>query len=217
MEWSPERERVRCRLRGPDRHDRTRDDAWVEASREIPPYLIPDLLRASGERLDRSLDEFDMGGPGVPVAWTGSGLSPVWLDVAREYTERWVHQQQIRDAVGRDGLKERHWMYPVFRTFLLAMPRAYEDTTAPVGTTVTIVVDGPAGGTWHMKRDDVRWRMVKQTTSADGVVRIPQEVAWRLFVRMLQPEEAMVSIERSGPPEMTEPACRAVALMTSST
>lgn len=27
----------------------------------------------------------------------------MWLDAAREYTEFWVHQQQIRDATGRPG------------------------------------------------------------------------------------------------------------------
>jgi hypothetical protein len=30
----------------------------------------------------------------------------VWLDIAREYTERW-HHQHIRDAVGKPGLKGR--------------------------------------------------------------------------------------------------------------
>jgi hypothetical protein len=31
----------------------------------------------------------------------------MWLDIARDYTERWVHDQQIRDAVGRARLKDR--------------------------------------------------------------------------------------------------------------
>ncbi|HEX3202686.1 MAG TPA: hypothetical protein VHW42_12245 [Actinomycetes bacterium] len=41
-----------------------------------------------------------------PVSWVGPDPAPNWLDVAREYSERWTHQQQIRDAAeipGRDG------------------------------------------------------------------------------------------------------------------
>jgi uncharacterized protein (TIGR03083 family) len=40
------------------------------------------------------------------VSWVGPDPAPNWLDVAREYSERWTHQQQIRDAVGRPGLQE---------------------------------------------------------------------------------------------------------------
>ena len=35
---------------------------------------------------------------------TGRDPAPVWLDVAREYRERFVHQQQIREATGRPRL-----------------------------------------------------------------------------------------------------------------
>ena len=31
------------------------------------------------------------------------GGAGVWLDVAWEYTERWRHQQHVRDTVGRPG------------------------------------------------------------------------------------------------------------------
>jgi Mycothiol maleylpyruvate isomerase N-terminal domain len=77
------------------------NDEWVEASRQIPPTLMPDLLLVSGRRLDDSLADVDMDAQGVPVAWIESGPAPIWLDVAREYTDRWVHHQQMRGAVGR--------------------------------------------------------------------------------------------------------------------
>ena len=35
----------------------------------------------------------------MAVNWAGPEPAPIWLDPAREYTERWVHQQHIRDAV----------------------------------------------------------------------------------------------------------------------
>jgi hypothetical protein len=41
------------------------------------------------------------------VAWAGETRSANWLDTGREYTERWHHQMQIRDAVGAPPLLER--------------------------------------------------------------------------------------------------------------
>ena len=46
------------------------------------------------------------------VIWAGSDPAPMWLRVAREYTERWHHQQQIREALGRAFLTEPQWFAP---------------------------------------------------------------------------------------------------------
>jgi hypothetical protein len=192
------------------------NDKWVEAARRIPPTLMPELLVLSGDRLDGLLACVDMDAPGIPVAWSGSGPSPVWLDIAREYTERWVHHQQIRDATNRAGLKDREWMHPVFRTFMLALPRAYDPVQAPKGTRVRVVVSGHGGGTWCIQHDEARWRLVDESESVSAEVRLPEELAWRLYVRTVSPEEAMSDIVRHGSAELTEPACRAVATMTSS-
>ena len=41
------------------------------------------------------------------VSWAGESVSENWMDVGRDYTERWHHQMQIRDAVGRPRLLSR--------------------------------------------------------------------------------------------------------------
>ena len=53
-----------------------------------------------------------------------SRARPGLADVAREYTERWVHQRHVRDAVGQTGLKEPRWFAPVLDTFVRALPHA---------------------------------------------------------------------------------------------
>ena len=128
------------------------NDEWVEATRAIPMTLIPELLLASGSHLVDQLEKVDLHKPATNVGWSGSGPSPAWLHIAREYTERWVHHQQIREAVGRPGLNDRQWTHPVFDTFMLALPRAYESVEAPQGTTVRVVVSGPSGGVWCIRR-----------------------------------------------------------------
>ena len=191
------------------------NEEWVRAARPTPAELMPQLLFASGKAVDASLIDVDLNAPGVPVGWTGSGLSPAWLDIAREYTERWMHHQQIRDAIGQPGLTDRRWMHPVLRAFLLSMPRAYDQVEAPEGTTVRIVVTGSAGGDWYLRREARRWRLIEDATSFAAEVRIPEELAWRLFVRLVPPDEALPLIQRTGPARLCEPACRAVAVMTS--
>jgi hypothetical protein len=191
------------------------NDEWVEAARHIPPVMMGNLLSLSGRWVDRSFTDVDLEAQGVPVAWTGTGPSPVWLDIAREYTDRWMHHQQIRDAVGRNGLKDKEWMSPVLQTFMLAMPRAYEAVAAPRGTATRIVLTGPSGGEWQVERDADRWRLTTEMRPADAEVYLADDLAWRLYVRMVTPEDAMTEIERRGSSELTEPACRAVAVMTS--
>jgi hypothetical protein len=172
------------------------------------------MLLLTGRRVDDQMASVDMNAPSTSVGWSGSGPSPEWLHIAREYTERWVHQQQIRDAVGRDGLKERKWLHPVLQTMLLALPRAYESVRAPTGTMVSVVVDGPAGGNWHLTRAEDRWHLAHLTGDAEAEVHIPEDVAWRVLTRSLSTEDAAPMIERTGPPALTDPSWNAVAIMT---
>src|SRR5258707_12794436 len=83
---------------------------------------------------------------GDPVSWVGPAPAPVWLDIAREYTEQWMHQAQIRDAIGVGGIRERRLFAPVLATFMLALPHALRGVIAPEGTRLRVVITGEAGG-----------------------------------------------------------------------
>ena len=68
------------------------------------PGLLIELINVAGPD-EEYLATLDLDATGGPVQWaTGSDPAPVWLDVAREYMERYVHQQQIRDATRRPPL-----------------------------------------------------------------------------------------------------------------
>ena len=98
------------------------NEAWVRATRGISPRLLRDLLRHTGAHVCdyfQSLDPTIIGGP---VSWAGPDPAPVWLDLAREYTERWLHQQHIREAVARPGLKQVRFFAPVLDAFARASP-----------------------------------------------------------------------------------------------
>ena len=109
---------------------------------------------------------------------------PLWLDVAREYTERWVHQQHIRDAVGRPGLKERRWLAPVLDTFVRGLPRVLGLSAAPDGTTVA--PRHQRRRRWRVggARQDGDWMLgTAPEITADATVTLDEQVAWRLFTK----------------------------------
>jgi uncharacterized protein (TIGR03083 family) len=162
------------------------NEDFVRTARQISPRLMIDLLVHLGTQLDVEWSSREMGDPaGAEVSWAAPGLpAPVWLDVAREYSELWVHQQQIRDAVGRPGGTEPWLLHPVLDTFMRALPQTLHGTSAPVGATVRVRVPGPAGGQWAAARRIDRWSL---DDDAAGVVaadvEIGAETLWRLATR----------------------------------
>ena len=172
---------------------------WVKAASRLSPRLLCDLLEHSGEQVCayfRSLDPYDIGDP---VDWAGPQRSPVWLDLAREYTEWWHHQQQIRDAVGRPGLKEPEFFAPVIDAFVRALPHTYRDISAKDGTIVALTIYGDAGGRWLLRREIDAWRLyVADAEAADAEAIIYQDLAWRLFCKGIGKDEALAAAKMSG-------------------
>ncbi len=165
------------------------NDTWVRAARRISPRLLCDLLKFTGAQVNayfQSLDPFALGGP---VSWAGPGPAPVWLDIAREYTERWHHQQHIRDAVGKPGLLEPAYLGPVLGTFVQAFPHTFRDVDAPPGTCVTLTIIGNSGSTWSIVRESQGWELYSGKPSLpECEVTLPENVAWRLFTRGIPKE-----------------------------
>lgn len=188
---------------------------WVQAFRRVSPAVLVDLLEHWGPLSSAYLASLDPGGKAFfPVAWAGEEESRAWFDVAREYTERWHHQQQIRHAVGRPGLLERAVYHPVLDTFLRALPHTYRAAAAPEGALLRVTVTGEAGGSWDLLRRDGAWQL---GTGAEGPpaaeVTIPQEIAWRLFTKGIGKEEARGQMDFHGEPDLGLPVLHLLAVM----
>jgi len=175
------------------------NDLWVRATRRISPRLLCDLQAFTGAQMCAyfaSLDPYALGGP---VSWAGPDPAPVWLDLAREYTERWLHQQQIRDAVGKPGLKEPRFFAPVLDAFVRALPHTYREIDAEDGTLVALTISGEAGGKWFLLRVGDLWNLALDVSRpADAEVVVGQDVAWRLFTKGTSPDEARSVVTITG-------------------
>lgn len=164
---------------------------WVTAARRLSPAQLISLLRSTGVQTSAMWEEQDLDALGEPVSWAGRGPAPVWLDCARELTELWTHQQQIRDATGRPPLDAPALLGPVLDTFLRALPLTLAEVGAEPGTTVEFAVDGPAGGSWFAERRQEVWALVPAPDRAPAAsVQLDADTMWRLCTRGVTPDEA---------------------------
>jgi hypothetical protein len=169
-----------------------------------------------GERVHQHFARCDLAALGGAVSWAGPGPAPVWLHVAREYTERWMHQQHIRDALERPGLKEPRWFGPVLATFVRALPHALRTVVVPSGTSLKLAIAGPAGGQWYAVRLDGAWYLTADAVAApDATVTIDQETAWRLFTKGLTREAALPRVTQEGDSRLTERVLEIVSIIAS--
>jgi uncharacterized protein (TIGR03083 family) len=116
------------------------NESWVAGARRLSPRVLIDLLRWSGDETQKYFESLDMFAIGEPVSWAGPEPAPVWLDIAREYTERWLHQAQIRDAVSAPPLTQPRLFLPVLDTFVRALPHTFRSTERSLGTHVLLLI-----------------------------------------------------------------------------
>jgi uncharacterized protein (TIGR03083 family) len=179
------------------------NESWISTAQRISTPLLIDLLRFIGEQANdffATVDPFELGGA---VSWAGPDPAPHWLDLAREYTERWHHQQHIRDAVRKPGLKEPRFFAPILDAFVRAMPYTYRDVSAPEGTTVTLHITGDSGSHWTIRREQGHWMLYTGShPSPTAQVSFDQEDAWRLFTKGIDPDQVRARAALSGADEL---------------
>lgn len=188
---------------------------WVEAARRINPTLLIEFLELTDRALDthfRDLPPHELAP--ITVSWASDKYPPNWFDIAREYTEKWLHQQHIREAVEQPLLIERAWLYPVFDTFLRGLPRPFRNVEAPSGTNVSISIEGESGGEWTLVRAKTYWELwVGRAPAMVSRVRIGQDVAWRLFTKGIGLTQVRESIQIDGDVALGETVLDLVAIM----
>jgi len=187
----------------------------VRFFRRLPARELIDVVGIAGRAAARYLASLDPMAPApFAVSWAGDAHSPNWFDTARELTERWHHQQQIRLAVDRPGAMSRDFYFPVLDCFMRALPHWYRAIDAPEGTSVLVDVEGDAGGTWSIRHDHQRWtRVVPGTISARAHVWIPGDIAWRVFTKGIALEDAAARVRIEGDRALGEQLLRMTAIV----
>ena len=175
-----------------------KNERWVVAASGLSRRVVIDLLRWSAGEVNDYFASLDLDGP-TGVIWASSSTVPRWFDLCRDLTERWVHQQHIRDAVGRSG--EHHRFLPeVLGTFVWAFPHQY-DAAAPTDTAVQIGLG--TGGTWHLVRSSGGWTLERgPAPKPAATLNLHETMAWRQLTGLPVPDDA---ISTEGPHSLVRP------------
>lgn len=188
---------------------------WVAAMRRISPALLVELLALAEPPLAAYLASLDGEAPtAIGVAWAGEERSASWFDVARELTERWHHQQQIRLAVGARPLDDPSLSATVLETFLRALPHRYRDVPAAPGTSLGIRVTGRETYPFSLVRRETGWLLYRGETVAPAAsIALSEETAWLLLTKGLAQEPARSWADVAGDEALAAPFFGTLAVM----
>lgn len=155
---------------------------WVKAYKRISPQVLTHQMAWAQDEFYKYLLTLDLSAPAIfPVSWAGEEKSMQWFDIAREYTERWHHQQQIRQAVGAVTILQREFYYPFLDICMQALPFHYTSKISSEGTLVKVDIVGDSGGSWSIVKKNHRWEFTDEVSEVEAQVYIDQNIAWMLF------------------------------------
>lgn len=162
------------------------NDEWEVGTRRLSPNVLVGLIEWADGQLAELFRSLDPHGPAIfPVAWAGEEGSENWMDVARDYTEKWHHTQQLFDATGRAStIMTRHLGHPCLDTFMRALPFTFRSVDADLGCVVAVAVTGEAGGNWYVERRERGWEQTAEPSrSPSATVTVDQDTAWKLVTK----------------------------------
>ena len=187
---------------------------WVHAMKRMSPQVLTALLEITGKQYNHQMALLDPFAPAIfAVSWAGETSSVNWFHIAREYTERWHHQQQIRDAVEKPGIMTGELYYPVLDTFMRALPYTYRNVDAAEYTAVQFTITGDAGGDWFLvKKQDWLLQKTNQLPVTAHII-ISDAIAWKLFTKSWRKKDVQNYISMEGNTTLVEPILEMVAVM----
>ncbi len=189
--------------------------SWTNATKRLSPQLLVELLATTGKQYVEQLEKLNPFDTAIfSVAWAGQQQSANWFHIAREYTEKFIHQQQIREAVGKQGILTKELFYPFIDTFMYPLPHTYKNVPAATATVVQIKILTSIGGEWNIEKAGDHWILTKATNAVPAsTVSIMPEVAWKLFSKGISPATVLDMVEISGDKELGKTALQMVSVM----
>lgn len=188
---------------------------WVKATKRLSPKVIIDLLKSSGKEYCDFLAGLDLNDKAkFSVAWAGENESKNWFHIAREYTEKWHHQQQIRLAVGDEQkLLDEKWYLPFLDTSVRALPHHYRNVEGKKADLVKISFLGKTEKSWFLYYDN-GWELFASTNKEPNCeVKIRDNYAWKIFTKGIKREEAIENSEITGNKNLGQKIFDMIAVM----
>lgn len=193
---------------------------WVKAMKRVSPRILIQQLVASGKEYCEYLTSLDPFAPATfSVDWAGESAFFNWFHIAREYTEKWHHQQQIRLAAGVDTetLLTDYWYAPYLNASLRALPHHYRHIQGKEGAIIQFVFQGERDKYWYLKWVKDQWILLEGVKSKEYVpiseISVKDEIAWRIFTKGINKEKALQQSHIAGNPEWGQHFFHMLAVM----
>ncbi len=189
---------------------------WVLAMKRVSPNVLIELLEITGKQYSDYLNTLDPFEEAIfSVGWAGEEVSKNWFHIAREYTEKWHHQQQIRMAVGGEKeLYEEKFYHPYLETSMRALPHHYRNIEGLDGEAIQFEITGTGGGIWYLYSNGNQWTLLNDCEIKPVCsIGIEGEIAWRIFTKGIKKEEASRYVAISGKKILGERILDMVAVM----
>ncbi len=189
---------------------------WVKAMQRVSPIILIELLESTGREYCSFLQSLDaFAAATFSVAWAGEETSSNWFHIAREYTEKWHHQQQIRLAVGQeDALYQPKFYLPHLETSVRALPHHYREVKGKPGELIHFEITGPTEASWQLAWREDTWHLAKADDQAPTcTVVMPGAIAWRMFTKGIARQEAEKLVRIEGKVALGEPIFDLLAVM----
>lgn len=193
---------------------------WIRAAAgRLSPRMLRGLLVWAGEETHKFFAsvEFDAASP-MGVSWAGEPPSPHGLEVAREFTERWLHQQQLREAVGRSALADPVLTRVLLQSLAHCLPVAYSSAVEPAGTTVKLDITDFPTLSFGLRSEPPGWRLLRgaDLSEADCSIVAPAEPLWRAWSTNGEPAALReMAVVTGRAPQLAEPLWQARAIISS--
>ncbi|MEM9327258.1 MAG: maleylpyruvate isomerase N-terminal domain-containing protein [Bacteroidota bacterium] len=186
---------------------------WVSAMKRVSPKVLTFLHEVTGPATCDYYSSLDPMATAVfAVDWAGEEESLNWMHLAREYSEKWHHQQQIRDAAGLPGIMGSEFFVPFMDTYLRGLPHTFRSVEAPLGTSISVTID--TAGTWYMEKTDASWELFTSPRSTPAAtITLDPDLAWKLFSKNIRPEAVTQGVSLSGDEGLARHVLQMVAVM----
>jgi hypothetical protein len=188
---------------------------WVKATKRLSPKVIIQLLKISGKEYCEFLATLNPDDKAeFSVAWAGENESKNWFHLAREYTEKWHHQQQIRLAVGKEKvLLEEKWYLPYLDTSVRALPHHYRNVEGKDKDLVKFTFCGQTEKSWYLYYNNGWELFTSSNQEPKSEVKIRDDYAWKIFTKGMRREEAISNSEIIGDTKLGEKIFEMIAVM----
>ncbi len=191
----------------------TLNHQWVSAMNRLSSNVLILLHEATGPATCGYYESLNLMGEAIfAVDWAGEHRSLNWMHLAREYTEKWHHQQQIRHATGKEGIMTTTYFAPLMETYIRALPHTFREVEAAVGTIVEVrVIDA---GRWFLQKSEDHWELISNPdVASSAAVQLEGTVAWQLFSKNIRPNNISEGISLTGDERLGKQVLQMVAVM----